>query len=86
MPSPEALEALFSRLGVDTDSQVVVYDQRDGVTAARLWWMLRYMGHEAVAVLDGGWTAWTGAGYANRQRRGKPPCRGIFTARPAGTG
>ncbi len=64
LPSPEALEALFSRFGVRADSQVVAYDQRDGVIAARLWWMLRYMGHEAVAVLDGGWGAWTGAGYA----------------------
>jgi len=64
LPSPEALETVFSRFGVVADSQVVAYDQRDGVTAARLWWLLRYMGHEAVAVLDGGWKAWTGAGYA----------------------
>ncbi len=59
LPSPEALEALFSRLG----SQVVVYDQRDAIVAARVWWMLRYMGHAAAAVLDGGWRAWTAAGY-----------------------
>jgi len=64
LPSPEALEALFSRLGIGADSQVVAYDQRDGMVAARLWWMLRYMGHAAVAVLDGGWKAWTEAGYA----------------------
>jgi thiosulfate/3-mercaptopyruvate sulfurtransferase len=63
LPSPQAFEALFSRLGVSADSQVVAYDQRDGVLAARVWWMLRYMGHEAVAVLDGGWTAWTDRGY-----------------------
>jgi thiosulfate/3-mercaptopyruvate sulfurtransferase len=63
LPSPQALETLFSRLGIGADSQVVAYDQRDAVTAARFWWMLRYMGHEAVAVLDGGWKAWTGAGY-----------------------
>ena len=65
LPSPEALEALFSRLGVGADSQVVVYDQRDGIVAARVWWMLRYMGHDAVAVLDGGWRAWSAAGYAS---------------------
>ena len=64
LPSPEALEALFSRLGVSADSQVVAYDQRDGMVAARLWWSLRYMGHEAVAVLDGGFKAWRAAGYA----------------------
>ncbi len=75
LPSPEALEALFSRFGVGADSQVVVYDQRDGVTAARLWWMLRYMGHEAVAVLDGGWKAWTGAGYATARGEETRPAR-----------
>lgn len=64
LPSPEALQALFSRLGIGAGSQVVAYDQRDGMVAARLWWMLRYMGHTAVAVLDGGWKAWTEAGYA----------------------
>jgi thiosulfate/3-mercaptopyruvate sulfurtransferase len=72
LPSPQALDALFSRLGVSDTSQVVAYDQRDAVSAARLWWMLRYMGHEAVAVLDGGWKAWTDAGYpsiAGEERR-----------------
>jgi thiosulfate/3-mercaptopyruvate sulfurtransferase len=64
LPSAEALNALFSRLGIGAGSQVVVYDQRDGMVAARVWWMLRYMGHEAVAVLDGGWKAWRAAGYA----------------------
>ena len=62
LPSADALNALFSRLGIDADAQVVAYDQRDGAVAARAWWMLRYMGHQAVAVLDGGWKAWTAAG------------------------
>jgi thiosulfate/3-mercaptopyruvate sulfurtransferase len=62
LPSAHALNALFSRLGIDADAQVVAYDQRDGAVAARVWWMLRYMGHQAVAVLDGGWKAWTAAG------------------------
>ncbi len=62
LPSADALNALFSRLGIDADAQVVAYDQRDGAVAARVWWMLRYMGHQAVAVLDGGWKAWTAAG------------------------
>jgi len=64
LPSADALQALFSRLGVGADTQVVAYDQRDGVLAARVWWLLRYMGHEAVAVLDGGWKAWTDAGFS----------------------
>ncbi len=58
MPSAEDLVALFSRLGIAAGTQVVAYDQRDGSQAARLWWLLRYMGHEAVAVLDGGFAAW----------------------------
>ena len=58
LPTGEALVALFSRLGVSSGRQVVAYDQKQGTTAARLWWMLRYMGHEAVAVLNGGSAAW----------------------------
>ena len=58
MPSAQALQALFSRLGIGAGQQVVAYDQRDGSIAARLWWLLRYMGHDAVAVLDGGYPAW----------------------------
>lgn len=69
LPTPQAMEALFSRLGIHGDAQVVAYDQRDGAVAARVWWMLRYMGHEAVAVLDGGWKAWTDAGYATASGR-----------------
>jgi thiosulfate/3-mercaptopyruvate sulfurtransferase len=49
---------LFGRLGIDHHTQVVAYDDTNGHYAARLWWMLRYMGHAAVAVLDGGWPAW----------------------------
>jgi len=75
LPSPQALQALFSRLGIGADSQVVAYDQRDGVLAARVWWMLRYMGHDAVAVLDGGWKAWTEAGYASAEGEQSRPAR-----------
>lgn len=58
LPTPQRLAQLFSRLGIDEMSQVVAYDSAGGMVAARLWWMLRYMRHEAVAVLDGGWQAW----------------------------
>lgn len=58
LPSAEAMIDLFSRLGIDERVQVVAYDANNGVYASRLWWMLRYLGHEAVAVLDGGWAAW----------------------------
>ncbi len=62
LPSVERAVEVFSRLGIDGSVQVAVYDGSGGSTAARVWWMLRWLGHDAVAVLDGGWQAWTGAG------------------------
>ncbi len=59
MLSPEAMNALFSRLGIAHTSQVVVYDDMRGAIASRLWWMLQYMGHERTAVLNGGYPTWT---------------------------
>ncbi len=61
LPSPERAAEAFSRWGIADGVQVVVYDGSGGSVAARLWWMLRWLGHDAVAVLDGGWPAWTGA-------------------------
>ncbi|MFK8067460.1 MAG: sulfurtransferase [Gammaproteobacteria bacterium] len=58
MPSPEAMAETFSKLGIDSSKQVVVYDDMGGAFCARLWWMLRYMQHDAVAILDGGWSRW----------------------------
>ncbi len=66
LPSPQALVDLFSRLGIDKESQVVVYDSMNGALASRLWWMVRYMGHTAVSVLNGGWQAWEEAGFATK--------------------
>lgn len=59
LPTPEACAALFGRVGIDANKQVVVYDQGSGSFASRLWWMLRWVGHESVAVLDGGYAKWT---------------------------
>ncbi len=58
LPDAETLVALFSRLGVHANRQIVLYDQLQGAIAARMWWMLRYMGHDAAAVLIGGCGAW----------------------------
>ena len=63
LPSPEALAATLSALGVDERKQVVAYDQAQTTYSARVWWMLRWVGHRNVAVLDGGLDAWTRAGY-----------------------
>jgi thiosulfate/3-mercaptopyruvate sulfurtransferase len=62
LPTPAALATLFGRLGIGPGRQVVAYDDAAGAIAARLWWMLRYLGHEPAAVLDGGWAAWQAAG------------------------
>jgi thiosulfate/3-mercaptopyruvate sulfurtransferase len=62
LPDQDAFIDLLRRLGVDDDSQVVAYDAHGGMFAARLWWMLRWVGHAAVAVLDGGLPAWQAAG------------------------
>src|SRR5436305_11635580 len=58
LPDPEALTRTFGRLGIAAGVQVVAYDQDTGMFASRLWWLLRWMGHEAVAVLDGGFRKW----------------------------
>ena len=64
LPTPETAAALFSRVGIDGTKQVVAYDQNNGVFASRLWWMLRWLGHESVAVLDGGFAKWMREGRA----------------------
>lgn len=58
MPSADVMRQTFSRLGINADKQVVVYDNAGGAFSARLWWMLKFMQHQAVAVLNGGWSAW----------------------------
>ena len=71
IPSPEKMAATFSRLGIGPGVQVIAYDQDTGMYASRLWWMLRYLGHDSVAVLDGGWAKW--------QREGRPARSGDET-------
>ncbi|MEM7159100.1 MAG: sulfurtransferase [Myxococcota bacterium] len=64
LPTREAFVQTLGRLGIDADTQVVAFDDKGGAFASRLWWMLRWVGHAAVAVLDGGLPAWTAAGHA----------------------
>jgi len=66
LPSLESLAATFGRLGITRQTQVVAYDQDTGMYASRLWWLLRYAGHQAVAVLNGGWAAWVREGRPTR--------------------
>jgi len=60
LPDVAALAARLGQWGIGPGTQVVAYDQDTGQYAARLWWLLRYLGHPAVAALDGGWAKWVG--------------------------
>jgi thiosulfate/3-mercaptopyruvate sulfurtransferase len=66
LPAIDALSATLGRLGITRGTQVVAYDQDSGAYASRLWWLLRYAGHDAVAVLDGGWAKWIREGRPTR--------------------
>lgn len=61
-PQAAGLVAKLRGWGIDARSQVIAYDDADGAHAARLWFLLRLLGHEKVAVLDGGWARWTALG------------------------
>ncbi len=59
LPTPAEFEELMARLGISNTTRVIAYDDRGGIYAARLWWILNYYGHTNVALVDGGWTKWT---------------------------
>ncbi len=63
LPSRADFEISVRNWGIENDQQVVTYDANNGAFAARMWWMMRWLGHENVAVLDGGLDAWQAAGY-----------------------
>ena len=62
LPDEKTFARRLGEQGISNTTQVVAYDASGGYYAARLWWMLRWLGHDAAAVLDGGWNAWVGAG------------------------
>ena len=78
--SPDRFETLMGRLGIGSDSTVVVYDDSGGTWAARLWWALRYYGHDAAKVLNGGLTKWTAEGRP-LETRTPTPSAATFRAR-----
>ncbi len=80
LPQPQALAATFGRWGIDDRVQVIAYDQGSGVYAARLWWLLRWLGHPAVAVLDGGLAHWERCGLPTSAEPGGRAAR-TFVAR-----
>jgi len=72
LPLPEAFAGWLGAIGIGDDTQVVAYDEANGSIAARLWWMLRWLGHDAAAVLDGGFKAWTARGGALQSGEADP--------------
>jgi thiosulfate/3-mercaptopyruvate sulfurtransferase len=70
LPEPGVFAKTLSSWGVDSHTQVAVYDDSGGSMAARLWWMLKWVGHNQVALLDGGWQSWLESGLPIQTDRG----------------
>ena len=81
LPTPAAFEAMMAKLGIADATRVVVYDERGGLYAARLWWILNYYGHTDVALMDGGWIKWS-AEQRPASKDAVTPAAARFTARP----
>ncbi len=81
LPDPAELAATFGSVGIGSGTHVVAYDAGDAMVAGRVWWSLRWLGHDAVQVLDGGFAAWVAAGGpVATDRAVHPPTR--FEPRP----
>jgi thiosulfate/3-mercaptopyruvate sulfurtransferase len=81
LPEVEVIAAKFGTWGIGPETQVVVYDDSGGAMAARLWWLLHWLGHESAAVLDGGFPAWEQAGQPVTPEIPTPGPK-IFTPHP----
>ena len=75
LPDPQRLAAKLGEWGIDNSKQAIAYDDSFGAMAARLWWLLRWLGHDAVALLDGGLPRWT--------REGRPVIKDVPVVTPA---
>ncbi len=82
LPQRDVLLETVRAWGINNGSQVVAYDAHGGMFAARLWWLLRWLGHARVAVLDGGLAAWQAAQLARSAEAPMPRRRGTLQARP----
>lgn len=81
LPTPAVFEAMMAKLGISNTTRVVVYDERGGIYAARLWWILNYFGHPNVALMNGGWIKWS-ADHRPESTETPPVTAGRFTAKP----
>ena len=84
MPGAEFFQEEMQKMGVSEDSAIVVYDKEGIYSSPRAWWMFRAVGHDQVAVLDGGLPAWIQAGYETVPTLATPKERGSFVSRPQG--
>lgn len=82
MPDPNEFARFLRGIGVDSTTQIVAYDGGADMFAARLWFLCRWIGHEAAAVLDGGFAAWRRAGYPVTAEIPRAAHEGDVTARP----
>lgn len=83
LPRPEDLAAWLGACGVNAHTQVVVYDRNSNNYCGRLWWMLKWLGHDAVAILDGGLQAWKSDGGVVAQGESSSAAACTFVIRPA---
>lgn len=82
LPDPSTLADRLGRIGIGDGSRVIAYDDAGGAFAARLWWLLRWLGHDAVAVLDGGWQAWLAAALPVSTMLASARASQVLVARP----
>lgn len=83
LPDADAFVRRMAELGADDDTLIIAYDNANSMYAARLWWMLGWVGHARRQVLDGGIAAWKAAGLDTEQGSTKPVVRGDFSRRTA---
>src|SRR5690348_2465677 len=81
LPTPQEFEALMSMLGISNTTRVIAYDERGGIYAARLWWILNYYGHSNVALMNGGWVKWS-AEHRPTSADAPAVAAGKFTPKP----
>jgi thiosulfate/3-mercaptopyruvate sulfurtransferase len=81
LPAANVFANRMAELGADNDTLIIAYDNANSMYAARLWWMLGWMGHQRRQVLDGGITAWKNAGLPIEKGQALPVSRGDFTQR-----
>lgn len=83
LPAPDTLVARFARAGIGNATRVVAYDDQGGMNASRLWWLLRWLGHDDVYVMDEGFAAWQAGGYpVTAERRTVVPAAFTPSLRP----